>query len=269
MNIQLKKFDVSTIDPFSLIYIISKRGQGKSTIIKDIMYYKRDIPVGTVISPTEPSNQFYQKFVPKMFIHNEYQSNIITNLLKRQKKMKKRINNKEDIDGRAYLILDDLMYDNSWKKDKCMKEVIYNSRHMLLDTIISLQDPIGVNPGFRFNCDYCFLLKENKMINRKKLYDNYASMFPTFEVFSSTLEQCTQNYECLVINNKANGGKLEDQVFWYKADMHNDFHVGPEEIWRYSEQNYIDEDDDDDEININTYSTKKMPKVNVKKISSY
>ena len=31
------------------------------------------------------------------------------------------------------------------------------------------------------------------------------------------MDQCTENYECLVINNNAKSNKLTDQVFWYKT----------------------------------------------------
>ncbi len=269
MNIQLKKFDMNSLKQWITISCIGSRGRGKSTIIKDILFHKRDIPVGTIISPTEQSNQFFQKFIPKLFIHHEYQADIINNLLKRQKRLKKRINKyHEEIDERTYLVLDDCMYDNSWKKDKCMREVMFNGRHLGLDlTIMSIQDPMGMGPSFRANINYVFLVREPKMINKKKIYDNYCSMFPTFEIFSAVLDQCTENWGCLVIDNTSTSGKLEDQVFWYKADLHNDFHVGPEEIWRYSDENYVDDDDDDDEININTFTKKKIPKLHVKKIT--
>ena len=37
-------------------------------------------------------------------------------------------------------------------------------------------------------------------------------------MFFQVMDQCTENYECLVINNNAKSNKLEDQVFWYKAE---------------------------------------------------
>ena len=41
--------------------------------------------------------------------------------------------------------------------------------------------------------------------------------------------------------------KLEDQVYWYKADDHKDpFHVCCQEAWDFSNQNYNDGDEDDD-----------------------
>jgi hypothetical protein len=61
-------------------------------------------------------------------------------------------------------------------------------------------------------------------------------MFPNFEMFCQVMDQCTENYECLVINNNAKSNKLSDQVFWYKADDHDDFKLGSREYWDYDRQ---------------------------------
>ena len=59
------------------------------------------------------------------------------------------------------------------------------------------------------------------------------------------MDQCTQDYECLVIHNNAKSNKLEDQVFWYKASNHEDFRVGNSEIWEYSTRHCGDDDSDE------------------------
>ena len=63
-------------------------------------------------------------------------------------------------------------------------------------------------------------------------------MFPTFEMFCQVMDQCTENYECLVINNNSKSNKLQDQVFWYKADARPDFKIGSPNFWKFSEENY-------------------------------
>ena len=35
-------------------------------------------------------------------------------------------------------------------------------------------------------------------------------MFPTFEMFAQVMDQCTEDYCCLVIHNNAKSNKLED-----------------------------------------------------------
>tara|TARA_B110000495_G_C22529065_1_gene321924 strand:- start:298 stop:555 length:258 start_codon:yes stop_codon:yes gene_type:complete len=63
------------------------------------------------------------------------------------------------------------------------------------------------------------------------------------------MDQCTNNYECLVINRSSRSNKLEDQVFWYKADSHKDFKTCCPEAWRYSMENYVEDDASDEENN--------------------
>ena len=91
MSIQLKKFDMSSIKPDKVVVLIGKRETGKSFLCKDLLYYHRNIPVGTVISGTESANCFYGNIIPSIFIHDEYTPEIIKNLLKRQKTVKKQI----------------------------------------------------------------------------------------------------------------------------------------------------------------------------------
>ena len=100
-----------------------------------------------------------------------------------------------------------------------------------------MQFALGIPPNLRTNIDYVFILRENYVSNRKRIYEHYAGMFPTFEMFCQVMDQCTENFECLVINNNAKSNKLEDQVFWYKASEHDDFRLGAQEYWDYASQN--------------------------------
>lgn len=131
-----------------------------------------------------------------------------------------------------------------------------------------MQYPLGVPPTLRTNIDYVFILRENYIANRKRIYENYAGMFPTFESFCQVMDQCTENYECLVINNNSKSNKLSDQVFWYKADNHNDFRLGSKEFWELSKGL-------PDETQEEQYDPNKMkkrgagPKINVKKTTKW
>ena len=109
-----------------VIVLIGRRDTGKSYLVRDLLYYHQDIPIGTVISGTESGNGFYSKHVPKLFIHDEYNTAIIENILKRQKMVLKQVKKENEaygrssIDPRAFVILDDCLFDNSWTKDKVM-----------------------------------------------------------------------------------------------------------------------------------------------------
>ena len=276
MTLELKKFDMKTIsfkpeeNKGPVIVLIGKRDTGKSFLVRDLLYYKQDIPIGTVISGTEEGNGFYGKLVPKLFVHNEYNTAIIENILKRQrtvlKQIKKEIETykRSTIDPRAFVILDDCLYDNTWARDKMMRLLFMNGRHWKIMLVITMQYPLGIPPTLRTNIDYVFILRENYIANRKRIYENYAGMFPTFEAFCQVMDACTENYECLVINNNSKSNKLIDQVFWYKADSHNDFRLGAKEFWELSKG--INSDDEDEKYDPNSVKKRGAgPRITVKK----
>ena len=126
------------------------------------------------------------------------------------------------------------------------------------------QYPLGVPPNLRTNIDYTFILREPYLTNRKRIYENYAGMFSTFESFCQVMDQCTENYECLVISNNSKSNRLEDQIFWYKASAHNDFRLGSKEFWELSKD--LGSDDEEEQYDPNAFNGKKGPRINVKKI---
>ena len=281
MSLELKKFDMKSIsfkpneNKGPVVVLIGKRDTGKSFLVRDLLYYQQEIPIGTVISGTEEGNGFYASMVPKLFVHNEYNTAIIENILKRQRTVLKQIKKEVEtykrstIDPRAFVILDDCLYDATWTRDKMMRLLFMNGRHWKVMLVITMQYPLGIPPTLRTNIDYVFILRENYIANRKRIYENYAGMFPTFEAFCQVMDQCTENYECLVINNNSKSNKLSDQVFWYKADNHGDFRLGSKEFWELSK------DLKDDDENEEAYDPNKMkkrgagPKISVKKANKW
>jgi hypothetical protein len=276
MTLELKKFDMRNIkfnpdeNNGPVVVLIGRRDTGKSYLVRDLIFYHQDIPIGTVISGTEAGNGFYGTHVPKLFIHDEYNTAIIENVLKRQKQVLKQVKKelasykKTNIDPRAFVILDDCLYDATWTKDKMMRLLFMNGRHWKIMLIITMQYPLGIPPNLRTNIDYVFILREPYLSNRKRIWENYAGMFPTFESFCQVMDQCTENYECLVVNNNAKSNKLQDQIFWYKAEPHGDFKLGSKEFWDISKD--LNSDDEDDSYDPN--SSKKRgagPKISVKK----
>ena len=275
MTLELKKFNMNkiTFNPNEnkgpVVVLIGRRDTGKSFLVRDLLYYHRNIPIGTVISGTEAGNGFYSSHVPKLFIHEEYNSGIIENILKRQrsviKEVKKQIQvyRKSQIDPRAFCILDDCLFDSSWTKDKMMRLLFMNGRHWKIMLIITMQYPLGIPPTLRTNIDYVFILREPYIANRKRIYENYAGMFPTFESFCQVMDQCTENFECLVIDNNVKSNKLHDQIFWYKAQQHGDFKLGSKEFWEISKQ--IPSDDEDEQYDPAKERKKSFVKINVRK----
>jgi hypothetical protein len=218
-----------------MIVVIGKKDTGKSFLVRDILHETQNaFPVGTVISGTEVANEFFQHMIPSKFIHDKYTPEIVQNVIKRQmnvKQTRNRNKSQSGLDPRAFLILDDCLYDSSWIKEESTRYVFMNGRHIDLMTIITMQYPLGITPNLRTNVDFVFILRENILGNRRRIYENYAGMFPTFDMFCTFMDQCTENFECLVICNNVNSNKLEDQVFWYKASDHPPFRMCDPTLW--------------------------------------
>ena len=240
MNLRLSKFNMNMIPDDGVVLFIGRRGTGKSWLIKDLMWYKQKFPIGTVISGTEGANAFYSAMVPSLFIHDEVNTNTISNVLKRQEAITKQIRKESDargasaLDRRAFVIMDDCLYDNKWTGDKHIRSLFMNGRHYGILYILAIQYVMGIPPVLRGQVDYVFILRENQVSARRRIYEQFAGIFPTFELFCQIMDQCTEDYECLVIHNGAKTNKIEDCVYWYKAQPHPDFKIGSKDHWARS-----------------------------------
>ena len=271
VNFNIKRFDMKRIPQDAVVIFIGRRRTGKSTLVRDLLFHHQDMPLGTVISGTEESNSFYGKMIPPLFIHGEFNPIILANFVKRQKLIMAKIQKdqlmqvKSRVDPRSFMILDDCMYDDSWTHDKNIRYLFMNGRWLKAFFLITMQYPLGIQPALRTNVDFVFILREPYLNNRKRIFDNYASAFPSFEFFCQIMDQCTQNYECLVIDNTSQSAKLEDCIFWYKADVHSDFRIGAPEFWQHSASYYQAKEDEMNPYDPNAAKRLKGPAINVHK----
>lgn len=90
MEYALRRFDPRTIPDNATILFIGSRGTGKSTALKDILYYKRAIPSGVVFSQTEEANRFFSDCIPSTFIFPGYDPTVLNKLVRRQKSIIKK-----------------------------------------------------------------------------------------------------------------------------------------------------------------------------------
>lgn len=197
-----------------------------------------------VLAPTDRMTEFYTKFIPSVFVHYEYKSELLTNLFLRQTclsdKNKERVTQgKKPIDTRAFLIMDDcLSSKGEWAKDPNIAEIFYNGRHRKILFLLSMQFPLALKPELRGNFDYIFLLSEDFISNQKRLYDHYAGMFPSFEIFRKVFTEVTDNFGVMVINNKSRSKLIQDKVFWYRAADPGSFLLGGRLFTNYHKRHF-------------------------------
>lgn len=243
-RMRFKKFDLKNLKNHCTIALIAKRRSGKSVLVKDIMRTKNDIPSSVVISRTEKLNKCYGNNMPDSYIYYNFDTDILSRIFKRQNRLiednnKRKKNNKYLKDDRVLLIMDDCMSDKNWIKDPNILELFFNGRHYHLSFILTMQYSKGLPPDMRANLDYIFLLAEDFICNRKRLYEDYAGMFPSFDVFQQVFTELTDDFGCMVIDNSNHSKNIEDKVFWYKAKMVEEFDIG-DKVYRKFHSKYYD-----------------------------
>jgi len=231
-TLKLKKWVPEQIPDDKTLLVIGKRGSGKSTFIADVLHAKKDrIGSAVIISGTEESNGFFSKFVPSVFIHNEYNSEILAKIFERQKSMIKT--------GSAQpvlLVLDDCMYDKSFFKCPVFRALMLNGRHYKLFTIISTQYALDVPPFARSNFDYCIVYRDPIKSNRERLYKQFFGIFPSMAEFNDVYDACSENFECLVLDQTSRSNNISDCVYWYKAKIRSHFKFGSPAFWRAGQE---------------------------------
>tara|TARA_B100001758_G_C17938233_1_gene366967 strand:+ start:63 stop:473 length:411 start_codon:yes stop_codon:yes gene_type:complete len=106
---------------------------------------------------------------------------------------------------------------------------------------------MDLSPDLRANIDYVFVLRENILANKEKIYKNFFGIFPTFDIFNQVMTKCTENFECLVLDNTSRSNEIEDVVFYYKANVRGNFRVGSAAFWQHHRKHYNEHYDDSDE----------------------
>ena len=80
------------------------------------------------------------------------------------------------------------------------------------------------------------------------------------------MTQCTENYECLVLDNTSRSNKIEDTVFWYKAKERKEFKMGSPALWDHHKRNYNPKHDSPPDLDAGSLKKKKnVPQVVVVK----
>jgi len=240
-EIKINELDLNLINPNifnyenpsqggSKIVVIGKPGTGKTTLITRLLYEKRKIfPTCLIMSGTEDSNGHYSRIIPSSFVHNKYEEPKVENFITRQKVSKKHLENPWSV-----LLLDDCTDDPRIFNKSIFQGLYKNGRHWKMLFVLSLQYCMDVKPVIRTNIDGVFILRETNLRNRKSLYENYAGIIPTFDMFCEIMDQITNDYTALYIHNATTSNKLEDIVFYYKAKpTPPDFKFGSKDFWKF------------------------------------
>lgn len=272
-SINLHKLNPQTIRNDEVVLFVGRRGSGKTFLMEDICYFKRYVDEVIVYSATEDGNHTWGKHVPGLFIFTKYNGAHLEGVYKHARRATKR----HDRDPRScppksiMIIVEDQTYDRSIMRDKILREVMMNGRHYNILVFITMQYARDMGPDIRSQIGHVFCMQEKIVENREKLYKGWGGMFPTFDSFNQVMMQCTENYGALVLDHIAKTSRVEECVFWYKAQNRGPYKIGKRALWVYHYLHYKDDEnsdgtdsqEDEDAACRFRPQTKRQPKIQV------
>ena len=218
-KLNIRAFDFNTMADDATGLLIGKRGTGKSTTLRNIMYHMRQrLDVGIAMCPTEDAateETGLRSFVPRTFIYDRFCPSALRALLDYQRGYIKK--HGRESARRAFAILDDCCAQKGTFRVDEMREVHVNGRHRRIFLVNAVQYLMDVAPDLRTNIDYVFVLKENIIMNRDKLYKQYFGMFDSAKTFYAAMDALTSGHSAMVLDNKTTSTNVEDCVFYFES----------------------------------------------------
>ena len=233
---KLEEFDPCDIKLDGTVVAVGKRRTGKTWIFRNIMFCMKDkFEAGIVISQTDELNKFWQQYVPKKYIYNKYEPEILDAVFQRQKHI---LNDdtlteaEKEKKAPFFILLDDVISDTRLKWDENLMELFVAGRHYKLFILITTQYAKAITPILRGNTDYCFMMKTLQQRQLEALWEDFGS-FLTKDAFGQILNEYTEDNETLVINTCPETVVTPiSMMSWWKAVDPGPFKMGSEEYWQ-------------------------------------
>jgi len=231
-DLQLQPFNLNRIKAGNVVCVMGRRGSGKTTLLKDILYHKRKIPTGTLFGGRYDLGEHF----PSTFVLDTYDPVVVSQIVARSKRLQT---------VPTTVVFDDCMYDkNAFRRDKCFREILMNGRHYSILLLLSMQYCMDLDPSMRSQFDYVFAFKDNVLQNVERLWRSFFGIVDSLENFRAIMRSCTENYNCIVLDNTSLSNRLEDVLFYYHADIHPPFVVGGKRYWRFHQMHGRSDDDE-------------------------
>ena len=226
---QIKKFDIKKMKPDRIAVLVGKRGSGKSVLMEEILQnLSKEFDVVIGMSPTQSTRDTFAKHIPECLIYDNLNLTLLENIVAQQRE-----NAKKGIYKRIGLVFDDCLYDKKQFREKVIRDIFMNGRHYKLFVLICAQYLMDLEISLRSNVDYLFTCKETSTNNKKRLYNDFFSAFSTPHSFEAALEDCTNNYAVMVLDNSNSESSVEKSVFWYRATLgEKNFLLGNRNMWK-------------------------------------
>lgn len=256
--LEIPALDPASIPPARNLLFCGRRNTGKSTLLRDICFYRRHIQLGMAMAGSMGAAEALKTYFPDSFTYDQFDTTALATFWRQVKS----INGPRKRRGQPMfdtcLILDDTGHDKAMWRDKTLREIMQNGRHYNLTLFMCLQDAKAVQPNMRSQFDYVFLLRERSPETLDRIWTCFAGgLFSDKRQFRSVLAECTKDYRAMVIRNSdlpadCDGDPFGGALCYYRArESLPRFVLGDDSMWlqhvdTYNEHYESDEDDGTD-----------------------
>lgn len=215
-RLKLSRFDPTTLKPGTISLFQGRRNAGKSTLLRQAMYWMRDkVDLTIAVTPTQSSAEMFRTMMPASCVHDQgFDTSIVETLLATQRELIAAGRRPRNV----LLILDDCSFDSKKWKEKPIADLARNGRHCHITVMLTSQYAMDLGPDLRSQIDLVYALRDPIISNRKRLSQCYFGMLP-FAEFSAAFEACTENYGAIVLDQTVNTNDATSCVFWTRAEL--------------------------------------------------
>lgn len=204
---KLHEFDPSLCNSKNIL-IFGNRDVGKTFLIHDLLV-KNETCVELVFDPS--CDEKYKEYTSNVIgdFDQNMHDKIITNAISSANENHKGVS--------KCTVFDCCMYDSIWIRNRTCQSLLENKN---MTVIMALGYPFMLPNVVNSKIDYFFIFRQNILVCRKRLYEQYGACFGSFEIFCDVMDLIScQNHKCLVIHNTGTSNILEERVFLYKPDQ--------------------------------------------------
>lgn len=236
---QFKPDEAFNIQVGNIIYLIGKKGTGKTTALINLLYHTRNIFWGgyAFVGSTTTQEQL-SKHLPCKLVKEGFSKQKLEEIYAKISKMVKKYGQQGyDLKKHHFVvILDDVCWDKKILNLPVMRQFHMNCRHIGVTLIVCAQYMMDLGPDKRNQIDYAFFLKNNVPKEIEKIRENYVPIFDKNRKheFIKIFTALNQTGRMMVVDTAVSNKSAEvDQVIKYFKTARDvpPFTFGSDEFW--------------------------------------
>lgn len=250
IDVDLKQWHPTMMDPKGFTFITGLRGSGKSKMLEDILHKTHSwyyVMVG--IARTLDSQHLLSKYTPFSLVHESADEETVDKICSAAKDVTQLIREEAAVEGTSekdtpnritLLACDDIFKDRKTANNPAMGDIVMNGRHYDISLVVLAQVARDLDKRFRQNVTTAIFCREEAYEGQEALFDMFfKGMFRgNFNLFRDFFLKVTEDNHVLVFQKGR--GKMSnmkrktafDSLYRYKAEIDMpSIRIGHPSIW--------------------------------------